>query len=348
MDEAQATYRKLRDANCEGGSRLALLHSRFPFFRREELESEWMEILGKHSTRRPAGCVLVSTQVCEQSVDIDADLLITDLAPTDMLLQRLGRLWRHERPIRPCPRPEVWIRTPDPNDAILRVLGRKDLLSALGKSAQVYAPYVLLRSLEQWRERSSINLPGDMREILEATYADHPLEPPAWRQLREELDEQKARMTQLALNATAIWMNPALSDEEGVQTRYGIHSTVQLLLAREISKIDVHSVSLCLLNGENVIVSDRKWDYGAAKAIYRNLVRVPRWAVKSSSDTAESWLALHVSRSALIGLLQPDGNISWPGELKSTGFAYDSDQGVIINRERTACAVSENSDESYY
>ena len=57
-----------------------------------------MNRLGKDSTNRPNGCILVSTQVAEQSVDIDADLLITDLAPTDMLLQRLGRLWRHDRP----------------------------------------------------------------------------------------------------------------------------------------------------------------------------------------------------------------------------------------------------------
>src|SRR5262249_46218623 len=88
VDEAQETYRALQSANFQGGPPVALLHSRFPFFRREEIEADWMDRLGKDSTRRPPGCVLVSTQVAEQSVDIDADLLITDLAPTDMLLQR--------------------------------------------------------------------------------------------------------------------------------------------------------------------------------------------------------------------------------------------------------------------
>ena len=76
--------------------RLGLLHSRFPFWRREELEDEWMERLGKSGATRCAS-ILVSTQIVEQSVDLDADLLVTELAPTDMLLQRIGRLWRHQR-----------------------------------------------------------------------------------------------------------------------------------------------------------------------------------------------------------------------------------------------------------
>ena len=145
VDEAQETYRALQSANFQGGPPVALLHSRFPFFRREELEADWMNRLGKNSANRPAGCVLVSTQVAEQSVDIDADLLITDLAPTDMLLQRIGRLWRHERQSRPCLRAEVWIQTPDLKDEQLSAATEKDLRQALGKSARVYAPYVLLR-----------------------------------------------------------------------------------------------------------------------------------------------------------------------------------------------------------
>ena len=154
VGEAQMAHRALRSANCEGGPSLALLHSRFPFFRREELENDWMTRLGKDPASRPNGCVLIATQVVEQSVDIDADFLLTDLAPTDMLLQRIGRLWRHqELPQMAARRPgtarrEVWLVCPTiPNRGDARALKE-----ALGKSAYVYAPYVLLRSLVEWRK----------------------------------------------------------------------------------------------------------------------------------------------------------------------------------------------------
>jgi CRISPR-associated endonuclease/helicase Cas3 len=347
VDEAQQTYRDLQSANFQGGPSIALLHSRFPFFRREQLEEEWLIRLGKDSANRPVGCVLVSTQVVEQSVDIDADLLITDLAPTDMLLQRIGRLWRHDRPTRPCPLPEVWIQMPQSDDASLRNASEEELRKVLGKSARIYAPYVLLRSLQQWRGKATVTLPGDIRSILEATYASAEAEPPAWQELRDQLEKQKENMSRLALNATAIWNNPALADEEGVQTRFSMYPTAQLLLATAITLLGAHSVRLDLLDGDTVTASDRDWSFQAAKAIYRNIVRVPRWAIAAGLTKPPGWLANHVAQPTAAGLLQPDGNIRWCGGEQQTGLSYHVDQGVIINRERVPRAPNEEFDESF-
>jgi CRISPR-associated endonuclease/helicase Cas3 len=348
VDEAQETYRALQSANSQGGPIIALLHSRFPFFRREQLEADWMNRLGKDSNDRPAGCVLVSTQVAEQSVDIDADLLITDLAPTDMLLQRIGRLWRHDRPARPCPQPEVWIEMPHSDGASPCDASAKELRQALGKSARVYAPYILLRSLQRWRGRATITLPDDLRPILEATYADPTAaEPPAWQELREQLEKQKEKMARQALNATTIWNNPALPDEEGIQTRFSTYPMAQLLLATEITSLDRHSARLCLLDGAVITAHDRDWNFDAVKAIHRNLVRVPRWAVAAGLTKPPGWLTNHVSQPTAAGLLQPDGNIRWPGDEQRTGLSYHPDQGIIIERERLSRAPGEESDESY-
>ena len=321
----------------------------FSFFRREQLENDWMNRLGKDSTNRPAGCILVSTQVAEQSVDIDADLLITDLALTDMLLQRLGRLWRHDRRARPCPRPEIWIQMPHANDAALYEGSEEELRKALGKSARVYAPYVLLRSFQQWRWRTTITLPGDIRTILEATYASPTAaEPPAWQELLRKLDKQKDKMAQQAINATNIWSIPALEDEEGVQTRWSTYPTAQLLLATEITQPDSHSVRLELLNGETVTAADRDWNFDAAKAMHRNLVRVPRWAVATGLTKPPDWLANHVAQPTATGLLLPNGDLRWCGNGQQTGLLLSSRSGYHHQpRAHSACAPLRLSDESY-
>lgn len=334
VDLAQETYSALRDDDASSGLPIALLHSRFPFFRREELENDWMERLGKEGSKRPAGCVLVSTQVAEQSVDIDADLLISDLAPTDMLLQRLGRLWRHARSSRVCSQPEVWIQMPEGDGAFFDHASGKELKAALGKNALVYAPYVLLRSLEQWRGRATVELPGQIRQILEATYADPAtVEPVGWQELRGEMEEEKEKMASLAVTATAVWHLPPVEDEEGVHTRYSKYPTAQLLLAYGGTPLTRDSAHLELLNGEEAKASSRSWDLETAKAIHRNVARIPLWAVANGTLDSPSWLTNYVSQPAAFGVVAPDGTILRDGK-RAAGLSYSSDQGVIIDRKR--------------
>jgi CRISPR-associated endonuclease/helicase Cas3 len=73
-----------------------LHHGRFSREDRAIMDSAVDSVLGQHAPR-PHGLVLIGTQTLEQSLDIDADLLITDLCPADVLLQRIGRLHRHDR-----------------------------------------------------------------------------------------------------------------------------------------------------------------------------------------------------------------------------------------------------------
>ena len=79
----------------------AIHHARFAAEDREELDYAVEAALSTRKDRPPGGMIVIGTQTLEQSLDIDADLLLTDLSPIDVLLQRIGRLHRHE-----LPRPE--------------------------------------------------------------------------------------------------------------------------------------------------------------------------------------------------------------------------------------------------
>jgi CRISPR-associated endonuclease/helicase Cas3 len=172
--EAQETY-ALASRELTGES-LGLLHSRYMRKDRDEAEETWISRLGKGGHRTP--CLLISTQVCEQSIDIDADVLYTSLCPSDMMLQRIGRMWRHRS--NDVPRkvtdPEVFWFGPDRQllEAIEGCTAEKDLFllrKRWGKSAFVYDLYTLCRTAEVWLPLTSIRVPGDIRKILEETYA---------------------------------------------------------------------------------------------------------------------------------------------------------------------------------
>lgn len=77
---------------------VTLLHSRFTYADRIQKESELLENFGPGSGAvQRTGRIVIATQVIEQSLDVDFDVLISDLSPIDYIIQRLGRLFRHKR-----------------------------------------------------------------------------------------------------------------------------------------------------------------------------------------------------------------------------------------------------------
>ena len=103
VDVAVATWRAVREMGAgsllmQAGHGPALHHGRFAVEDRALLDRTVEEVLAPAKDREARGCIVVGTQTLEQSLDIDADLLITDLCPVDVLLQRIGRLHRHELP----------------------------------------------------------------------------------------------------------------------------------------------------------------------------------------------------------------------------------------------------------
>ncbi|MYV46291.1 CRISPR-associated helicase Cas3' [Streptomyces sp. SID2888] len=139
VDRAQAIYRDLWDGGFDGV--LHLLHGRLCAAHRADRTADCLRLMGPQADDdRPERMVVIATQLAEQSFDVDADILITDLAPTDLLLQRIGRLHRHGGTRRPAAHrvPRVLVTGVAP--------GRDGTPRFLRASERIYGEWSLLRA----------------------------------------------------------------------------------------------------------------------------------------------------------------------------------------------------------
>lgn len=324
--EAQESFRAVSGSVREDTVRVGLLHSRFPFHRRAELEDDWLELLGRNRPDEGPGSLLVATQVVEQSVDLDLDFIVSDLAPTDMLLQRVGRLWRHERHHRKATAPAFWVRLPElpaTDDA-------RKLTKALGRSARVYAPYVLLRTLEVWRLKTELRLPGDIRPLLEATYADPAAnEPEAWQELHTQLEAEKRELAANAEAATRVLGNPMLDDNDEILTRRKGAPTRSVVLLRSLTAGSNGTIVVVGLDGSHVGISEHEWRRAFAKFLHRWIVRAPSWMVPANAPRPP-WLALHGPTGATVATVGNDGRCLFAEE--DSAMTYDPRLGIFTER----------------
>lgn len=161
------TVRKAQDfailcIQAFGEDNVELLHSSFIATDRYKKEKNLIETIGKDGNR-PDFKIIIGTQVIEQSLDIDFDILITDLAPMDLILQRMGRLHRHEDTKRPdnLKNPMVYVLN----------CGGYDFDKG---SSFVYSDYILFRT--EYFLPEKINLPNDISHLVQFVYGDGDLD----------------------------------------------------------------------------------------------------------------------------------------------------------------------------
>ncbi|MDY5786515.1 CRISPR-associated helicase Cas3', partial [Corynebacterium sp.] len=153
-----------------------LHHAGFMAWERTQREDALRRKLGPAShlgQGRPDRLIVVATQVAEQSLDIDADVLITDIAPMDLLIQRAGRIHRHDRPA--SDRPEK-LRTPR---IYVRGITQTDPVPEFDGGAEaIYGARLLLATLLRLPEQ--FNRPDDVPDLVQSVYGDIHDIPEAW------------------------------------------------------------------------------------------------------------------------------------------------------------------------
>ena len=204
VGRAQTIYQQLRDAL--GPEDVTLVHSRFLGTHRAAREESLRRRLGPPGAgERPDRLVVVGTQVLEQSLDIDLDLLVTDLAPADLVIQRLGRLHRHERD-----RPEP-LR--DPVAYVTGMTLHDGTAPTFEKGSRaVYSTARLLRAAIALGLTSGnpgcVRMPDDIRRVVDAAYAVSPTAPVGWEDALETADAAWDRERQESIHRASTFRLP--------------------------------------------------------------------------------------------------------------------------------------------
>lgn len=177
VKDARDAYEQLQAKPWMEQEKLTLFHSRYAMIDRQSIEMDVLKRFGKLSTSKERlGQVLIATQVVEQSLDLDFDTMISDLAPIDLLIQRAGRLQRHIRTFSgdllddlkdqreiPC----LSILSPDPK----RVTDKEWLKSLLPGTQAVY-PNVGQLWLSIVALKDGFAMPKDARALIENVYSE--------------------------------------------------------------------------------------------------------------------------------------------------------------------------------
>jgi CRISPR-associated endonuclease/helicase Cas3 len=220
----------------DDGTEVFLFHARFRADQRQVRENVVIEVFGRKG-ERTGKKILIATQVAEQSLDLDFDVMVTDLAPVDLLLQRAGRLWRHQRISRPVINPVLFVAG---------LAGDKP--PSFGKPLwwkYVYGEDLLLKTWNLFHVKEMLMLPDEIDDLVRAVY-DVEMSSESDEQLfeaecegegRSNADRGQAHQAFIGFPDDASWNDPARyvkadDDEVGLhpslvaQTRLGEQSII--------------------------------------------------------------------------------------------------------------------------
>jgi CRISPR-associated endonuclease/helicase Cas3 len=321
-----------------------LLHAQLPLDERQKREQEITSKFGPASAERKPS-IVIGTQVLEQSLDLDFDVMASDLAPIDLLLQRAGRLHRHAGRKRPITHtePHLYINAErDENDDL-----------SLGVNRYVYAPYILYLTWEALQNRSEINLPTDYRPLIEFVYnekepdTDHPLRE-AWGKLQQAqnnaVEQAQLRIVpsphpndSFSVPLSQLRFKESETDAGWMiaKTRLGEESITIIPLERE------GEVCKAIIDGESVEFSlKQKISHELQIKLLRRSIRVSNKrgvnALKSKMVELPSIFKDASLLKEALPLFLTESKASFLFEKEIVTFLLDSKLGLVINFQKGA------------
>lgn len=272
---------------------ITLFHARFALRDRLEKETQVLNLFGENSKQQDRqGHLMIATQVAEQSLDVDFDVLITDLAPIDRVLQRAGRLHRHVRDAQgnrlvapdakdersaPC----LWVYAPAWTEQ-----PRADWYGALFKKAQyVYGHHGQLWLTAKVLQKGGFTMPADARNLIETVFSETETLPESLSKNALKAEGQEMSEASLAqLNTLKIgggYKRGEISDwwgESKTPSRLG-EETMEVMLAKWV-------------DGYLQRWAEGVWTYSMVKVATRLLARVD-----APSDTMKKMAYTHLKQT---------------------------------------------------
>ena len=349
---AQEVFEALSESTPDGID-LRLLHSRFLTPDRLVKEAELRERLGPDAQSPPRPMIVVATQVIEQSLDIDFDLMFSDIAPIDLILQRAGRLHRHEwkNAARPPAHasPRVILTGFERNEA-----GAPDLNRGC---RAVYGAAPLLRCIatldEHHRTHSAVTSPDDVAYLVTRAYESIPA-PTGWEEAWETAEEsadqlhadKKKRAKQFRVPAPTQgpllnWAHmeaPSSTEEQGIAQVRDSEDSIEVVVVQRLDgqrRIPEWATSMAGQSVELGTVIDDDIAYGASL----NTLRLPGFLGTGrlgdqlidelEQNCIDTWQNSRWLRGVLPLVLDGDGTAVHAGH----HFTYDSRLGLVVTKE---------------
>lgn len=323
-----------------------IMHAQFIMTDRAKREEQILKRVGKHSTPESRRrLIIVGTQVLEQSLDLDFDLMITELCPMDLLLQRTGRLHRHNR-----------VRPQGLETACCFVLDETDDSFDSG-SAAIYGEWLLMRTRALLPNK--LTIPSDIPLLVQRVYDEN--DDRMLGELTEGMEsakEEYVKKTKKKERNACNWLIGKPSERKGksldgwLDNAIGLSSeqageravrdgdpSIDVIALMRDAEGQIHTVSdEC----ERVIPADRPPSREEVLLIARQKLRLPgffgrRWNIDSTITQLESETKSNFSAWQDSALLKEELVLLFDNELNAVlgevRLHYDIKTGLTYEKE---------------